>query len=99
MVGRANRAAMNKAAKARRSHAEPVVPRPENDSRQTPAWFGERPWHTRTSSMKVEELYVDTGPIRKSGCGSMFAECSILRKPCDALKLTIRALDLEFIRC
>ena len=91
MVGRANRTAMSEAAKARRSHAEPIVPRPANNGRRTPAWFGERPSHTRTSSMKVKELYVDTGPIRKSGCGSMFAERSIVRKPCVALKLTIRA--------
>ena len=60
MVGRANRAAMSEAAKARRRHAEPVVPRPADDGRRTPAWFGKRPSHTRTSSMKVDELYVDT---------------------------------------
>ena len=60
MVGRANRAAMSEAAKARRSHAEPVVPRPADDGRRTPAWFSKRQSHSRTSSMKVEELYVDT---------------------------------------
>lgn len=60
MVGRANRAAMSEAAKARRSYAEPVVPRPADDGRRTPAWFGKRPSHTRSSSMKVEKLYVDT---------------------------------------
>ena len=60
MVGQANRAAMGKAAKARRSHTEPIVPRPADDGRGTPTWFGKRPSYTRTSSMKVEELYVDT---------------------------------------
>ena len=60
MVGRANRAAMSEAAKARRSHAEAVVPRPADDGRRTPAWFGKRPLHAITNSMKVEELYVDT---------------------------------------
>jgi len=63
MVGLANRAAMSKVANARGSHAEPVVPRPTDDGRQTPAWFGVRPSNTRTSSMKIEELDVDTGPI------------------------------------
>ena len=58
MVGGANQAAMSEA--ARRSRAEPIVPRPADDGRRTPAWFGKRPLHTRTSRMKVEELYVDT---------------------------------------
>ena len=31
MVGRTNQAAMSEAAKARRSHAEPVVPRPADE--------------------------------------------------------------------
>ena len=63
MVGQANRAAMSEVANARGSHTEPVVRRPADDGRQTPACFGIRPSNTRTSSMKIEELDVDTGPI------------------------------------
>ena len=54
MVGWANRAAMSEAANARGSHAKPVIPRPADDGRRTPAWFSERPSNTRTSSMKIE---------------------------------------------
>lgn len=99
MVGRANRAAMSEAANARGSHAKPVVPRPADDGRRTPAWFGERPSNTRTSSMKIEQLYVDTRPICKSSGGSVFAKCSIARKPSVALKLAVCAQDQEFIQC
>ena len=99
MVGEANRAAMYEAANAGASHAKPVVPRPADDGRRTPAWFGERPSDIRTSGMKIEELYVDTGPICKSSRSSMFAKRSIVRKPSVALKLAVCAQDQEFIQC
>ena len=99
MVGRTNQAAISEVANARGSHTKPVVPRPADDSRRTPAWFGERPSNTRTSSMKIEGLYVDTGPICKSSHGSMFTKRSIIRKPSVALKLAVCVQDQEFIQC
>lgn len=36
---------------------------------------------TRTNNMEIEELEVGTGPICNCSCSSMFAKCSIVRKP------------------
>ena len=62
-------------AHARGSHIKPVVPRPADEGRQTPAWRGKEPSNTSTSSMKTEEINADTGPNCESSHCSVFAKC------------------------